>query len=254
MSISFRFLCFVCLCSGSAAVLGQTPNAPNEALPTPLQTPSAQASYGIGIQMGQNLLQNGFDGELLDLQSLFAGIRDGFGGQEPRVTQEQFQAAMGQIQQLAQAKMQKKMEQLGEKNRREGPVFIQRFQAMDGVKSLPSGVLYRVLKAGNGPTPTRDDVVRTHYRGRLVDGTEFDSSFDGEPAVFGLDQVIQGWTDTLLQMKVGDRWQVVIPSELAYGKNGSPPVIGPDAVLLFEIELLGIEPRPTGEPAGPTQQ
>jgi FKBP-type peptidyl-prolyl cis-trans isomerase FklB len=203
--------------------------------------------------MGQNLLQNGFDGELLDLKSLFAGIQDGFGGQEPRVTQEQFQAAMGQIQQLAQAKMQKKMEQLGDKNRREGPVFIKRFQAMDGVQSLPSGVLYRVLKAGSGPTPTREDVVRTHYRGRLVDGTEFDSSFGGEPAVFGLDQVIQGWTDTLLQMKVGDRWQVVIPSELAYGKNGSPPVIGPDAVLLFEIELLGIEPRSEGEPAGPTQ-
>jgi FKBP-type peptidyl-prolyl cis-trans isomerase FklB len=253
MSISSRFVCFVLLCCGCSTVLGQAQNVPNENLPTPLQTPRAQASYGIGIQMGQNLLQNEFDGDLLDLEALFAGIRDGVGGQEPRVTQEQFQAAMGQIQQLAQAKMQKKMEQLGEKNRREGPVFIKRFQAMDGVKSLPSGVLYRVLQAGNGPTPTRGDVVRTHYRGRLVDGTEFDSSFDGEPAVFALDQVIQGWSDTLLQMKVGDRWQVVIPSELAYGKNGSPPVIGPDAVLLFEIELLGIEPRQSGDSASPTQ-
>ena len=140
------------------------------------------------------------------------------------------------------------MEVLGEKNRREGPAFLKKYQAMDGVKLLPGGPLYRVLKSGSGPSPTRTDVVRTHYRGRFVDGSEFDSSYErGEPAVFPVEGVIQGWTEALLQMKVGDRWQIVMPSEMAYGKQGSPPVIGPDAVLVFEIELLGIEPQQAPE-------
>jgi FKBP-type peptidyl-prolyl cis-trans isomerase FklB len=259
MSTLTRFVLIVFVCSCCQAAVAQTPNAaaptataPRENLPTPLETPRAQASYGIGIQVGRNLLQSGFDGELLDLELLLAGIRDGFGNQQPRVTQEQFQAAIGQVQQQLQSKMDKKMQLLGDKNRREGPEFIKRFQAMEGVRALPGGVLYRVLKSGNGPTPTRSDVVRTHYRGCLADGTEFDSSEGGEPAVFGLDEVIRGWTDALLRMKVGDKWQVVVPAELAYGKEGRPPVIGPDAVLLFDIELLGIEPRQAVTPTSPT--
>ncbi len=241
MLILPRWGSLVLLCTCSMSVLGQAP--PATSLPAPLESPLAQSSYGIGIQFGQNLMQGGLDGELVDLAAMMAGIRDALGEQEPRVSQEQFQAAMQQVQELARSKMQKKMELLAEKNRREGPAFLKRYQALAGVKSLPSGVLYRVRKSGTGPSPTAADTVRTHYEGKLVDGTKFDSSYDrGEPAVFPVQGVIDGWTQVLQQMKVGDQWEIVIPSELAYGKQGSPPVIGPDSVLVFSIELLGIEP------------
>lgn len=215
----------------------------SDTLPAPLETPLSQSSYGIGVQMGRNLVQSGLDAELVDPAALLAGIQDALAEKEPRVSQADFQAAMSQVQQMAQAKLQRKMDGMGEKNRREGPEFIKKYQAVAGVKMLPNGPYYRVLKAGNGPTPKRTDMVRTHYRGRFVDGAEFDSSYSREePAVFPVAGVIKGWTDALLQMKVGDRWEIVVPSELAYGKQGSPPVIGPDAVLVFEIELLAIEP------------
>jgi FKBP-type peptidyl-prolyl cis-trans isomerase len=111
--------------------------------------------------------------------------------------------------------------------------------------------MYKVLKQGNGPSPKKTDVVRTHYLGRFTDGTEFDNSYKrNQPAEFPLDQVIPGWTEALQLMKVGDRWQLVLPPNLAYGEQGSPPAIGPDAVLIFDIELLGI--APPGEPGLPT--
>ncbi len=235
MSISPQFGSLVLLLSSCLAVQAQTAAA----LPVPLETPLAQSSYGIGVQMGRNLIQSGLDAELVDAAALLAGIQDALGDKEPRVSQAEFQAAMTQVQQMAQTKIQRKMDSMGEKNRREGPEFLKKYQAMAGVKLLPGGPFYKVLKAGTGPSPKRTDQVRTHYRGQFVDGVEFDSSYSrGEPAVFPVAGVIKGWTEALLRMKVGDRWQIVVPSELAYGKQGSPPVIGPDAVLVFEIELL----------------
>ena len=134
------------------------------------------------------------------------------------------------------------MQQVAEENKVKGPQFMAKFKALDGVKSLPGGLLYKVIKNGNGATPKETDRVTTHYRGRLIDGTEFDSSIKrGQPATFPVNGVIKGWTEALKQMKVGDKWQLAIPPEMAYGAQGSPPVIGPNAVLVFDIELLGIE-------------
>jgi FKBP-type peptidyl-prolyl cis-trans isomerase len=111
------------------------------------------------------------------------------------------------------------------------------------VQSLPSGLQYKVLTAGTGATPKASDTVQTHYSGKLLDGTVFDSSYDrGQPAVFGVDQVIAGWTEALQKMKVGDKWEVYIPGDLAYGLRGSPPKIGPNALLIFTVELINVEP------------
>jgi FKBP-type peptidyl-prolyl cis-trans isomerase len=217
--------------------------APKPQKPTtaPLTTPQSQACYGIGRQIGFDLGKGGLDGDLLDVNALLLGIQDALSQTESRVSQEQFQAAIGQVQQVAQQRMQQKMQAAAELNRREGPKFLERYKATEGVKQTASGLLYKVLKAGSGPSPKASDIVRTHYRGRLIDGSEFDSSYKrNEPAQFPVDGVIPGWTEALQMMKVGDRWQMAIPPELAYGTDGSPPVIGPDAVLIFDIELLGI--------------
>ena len=221
------------------------------ALPAPLETSQAKASYGIGRQIGRQLLSGGLEADMVDLASLVAGLEDAVAGKEARITQQEFEAAMTEFQQMAQQRMQTKMQALAEKNKAEGPKFLEKYKAMEGVKALPSGLLYKVVKAAEGPSPKETDVVRTHYRGRLVDGTEFDSSYKrNEPAMFPVNQVIPGWTEALQQMKVGEKWQLVIPSELAYGERGSPPVIGPNAVLVFDIELLGIEENPQAEVPG----
>lgn len=221
-------------------------------LPTPLQSTTGQASYGIGRGIGMNLARGGLDAELLDMNALAEGIRDAMTGVDSKVTDEQFQAAMQQFQQLAQQKMQQKMEALSKKNLAEGPAFVAKYKTLDGVQTTPSGILYRVDKEGTGPSPKATDTVRTHYRGRLVDGKEFDSSYRrNEPAVFPLNGVIPGWTEVLQMMKVGGKRQVVIPPNLAYGEQGSMPAIGPNAYLVFDIELLGIEEPQDG--AAPQQ-
>ena len=219
------------------------------ALPAPLETAQAKANYGIGRQIGRQLLQGGLEVDMVDLPSLVAGLEDAIGNKEARITQAEFEAAMQEFQQAAQQRMQAKMQALSEKNKTEGPKFLEKYKAMEGVKALPSGLLYKVVKAAEGPSPKETDMVKTHYRGRLVDGTEFDSSYKrNEPAVFPVNRVIAGWTEALQLMKVGEKWQLAIPSELAYGEQGSPPVIGPNAVLVFDIELLGIEENPQGLP------
>ncbi|MCA9148492.1 MAG: FKBP-type peptidyl-prolyl cis-trans isomerase [Planctomycetales bacterium] len=206
-----------------------------------LDSSQQKASYGIGRQIGRDLARGGFDSETIDFEALVAGIKDSVDNAESKITQEQFQAAIIEVQQLAQQRMKQKMEAIAAKNKADGPKFLAKYKAMEGVKALPSGALYKVVKAGAGASPKASDAVRVHYRGRLVDGTEFDSSYKrNEPAEFGVGDVIPGWTEALQQMKVGDRWQLVLPPEAAYGENGSPPVIGPFAVLIFDIELLDI--------------
>ena len=213
-----------------------------------LESSQQKAAYGIGRQIGRDLARNGFDAETLDFEALLSGIKDSVANGESKITQEQFQAAIMEVQQLTQERMQKKMAEQSAKNKKDGPVFMAKYKAMEGVKALPSGVLYKVLKEGTGATPKDSDVVSTHYRGRLTDGTEFDSSYKrNEPAQFGVGEVIPGWTEALKNMKVGYRWQLVVPPEFAYGENGSPPVIGPDAVLIFDIELLDIVMPPASE-------
>lgn len=232
-------------------VLPASLSAQDAQLPSPLPSAEARASYGIGRQIGRDLARIGLTDDLLDLEALAKGIRDTQANADSQITQQEFQEAMMEIQKRAQQQMQEKMQAMAEKNRRDGPIFLEKYKALKGVQSTPSGLLYKVVKEGTGPTPKETDVVKVHYRGRLVDNTEFDSSYKrNEPAVFPVGGVIPGWTEALQMMKVGSAWQLVIPSNLAYGPDGSPPVIGPDAVLVFDVELLGIEEAAAAPPDG----
>ena len=201
----------------------------------PLTNNRDRASYVIGRNIGLNIRQNAAN---INVEALLSGIRDLLSGAPSRLTPEQEQAAMAEFQRAVQAQA----EQLGERNKREGAAFLAKNATRPGIESLPSGLQYQVLQEGTGPSPTLQDTVRTHYHGTLINGTVFDSSVRrNEPAVFPVNAVIRGWTEALQLMRVGGKWRLFIPSQLAYGPQGAPPDIGPHAVLIFEVELLGIE-------------
>jgi FKBP-type peptidyl-prolyl cis-trans isomerase FklB len=169
------------------------------------------------------------------IQSLLRGLQDGLGGRQPALKDSELFAAMGEHQRSS-------MTLLANKNKEEGDNFLKANGQKKGVITLESGLQYSVLQQGEGATPKLDDRVRTHYHGTLIDGTVFDSTVEsGEPASFGVGEVIPGWTDALRRMKVGDKWRLFIPSEMAYGVQGAPPDIGPNCVLIFDIELLSID-------------
>lgn len=139
------------------------------------------------------------------------------------------------------AKQNEQLKAVKEKNKAEGLAFLEQNKKKEGVVTLPNGLQYKVISSGNGPSPKATDTVKVHYKGTLIDGREFDSSYRrGEPAVFPLNKVIKGWTEGLQLMKVGDKWTLYIPSELGYGENGAGEMIGPNSTLIFDVELLGI--------------
>ncbi len=206
---------------------------------TKLNSEKDKASYTIGIQMGMQLSQQKDD---IDMDKVIAGFKDAFTGKQPQLTMDEMRQVMTNFQQNIQARHQAKMKALADKNAKEGAEFLAANKKKKGVKTLASGLQYKVLKSGKGPSPTASDTVVTHYRGNLIDGKVFDSSYKrGQPATFPVSGVIKGWTEALQKMKVGDKWQLFIPSELAYGANGAGQMIGPNAVLIFEIELLEIK-------------
>jgi FKBP-type peptidyl-prolyl cis-trans isomerase len=173
----------------------------------------------------------------LDLNILMRGLADALSGAKPALTPQEAQEAIGALQQETATK-------LAEKNKTEGAAFLAENKQKAGVVTLPSGLQYKVLKSGDGKaSPKATDTVSTHYKGTLLDGKVFDSSYDrGEPTSFPVNQVIAGWTEALQKMKVGDKWQLFVPAELGYRERGTPDgTIGPNATLVFEIELLGIE-------------
>jgi FKBP-type peptidyl-prolyl cis-trans isomerase FklB len=204
-----------------------------------LKTTRDQAGYAIGLNIGRSLQADGIE---VNIDALVQGIRDIFGKTQPRLTDEQCRAALSVLQREASGKQAERQRVEGDKNRREGDAFLLANKTKEGVVALPSGLQYKVLKSGQGPSPKLTDKVRAHYHGTFVDGTVFDSSVQrGEPAVFAVGGVIRGWTEALQKMKVGDKWTLFVPSELAYGPQGMAPAIGPHAVLIFDVELLGIE-------------
>jgi FKBP-type peptidyl-prolyl cis-trans isomerase FklB len=169
-----------------------------------------------------------------------AGIADGFAG-KPALTEEEQKAVIMDLQKSAMAKAEEKQKAAAEKISRPVKPFLAANVKKDGVKTTASGLQYKVIKSGTGPSPKPTDTVKVHYTGTLIDGTVFDSSVQrGEPATFPVNGVIPGWTEALQLMKVGDKWQLVIPAKLAYGEEGPGP-IGPNSTLIFEVELLGIE-------------
>ncbi len=211
-----------------------------------LTTLKDKVSYTIGLTIGRDLRDSGLD---VDKALIIKGMDDALAGAEPLLTDEQCQAAMFQMQkqrEMEQAQQQMatdpQIKAVAEANKAQGEAFLRANGQKEGVVTLPSGVQYKVIEQGDGPSPGLTDTVRTHYRGTLIDGTQFDSSYDrDEPAVFPVNRVIAGWTEALQLMKVGDKWQVFVPSDLAYGLLGRGEKIGPNATLIFEIELLDIE-------------
>ncbi|MDA8697295.1 FKBP-type peptidyl-prolyl cis-trans isomerase [Rhodopirellula sp.] len=203
-------------------------------------------SYFLGISVGQQMGQSGFQLTDLDVNQLLLGFQDGIQGKPPALTEEQLTEARAKIQTLLQARQQQQqaeMEKAGAANREKGVQFLAENAKKEGVKSIDGGIQYKEITAGSGDSPKATDTVRVHYTGTLIDGTKFDSSVDrGQPATFPLNRVIQGWQIAIAKMKVGGKWIIYIPSDLAYGAQGSPSGgIGPNEVLIFEVELLGIE-------------
>ena len=204
-----------------------------------LKTKRQHASYAIGLNFGNNVRA---DGLKLDIPALVLGVQDGLAGNNPQLSEQQMSVAIRALQQEIQTLQQQRMQTEGAENARAGQAFLAANAKAPGVQTLPSGLQYKVITPGDGPTPTADDTVRTHYHGTLIDGTVFDSSVErGEPAVFPVKGVIKGWTEVLQRMKVGDKWMLYIPPQLAYGERGAGQDIGPNTTLIFEIELLGIE-------------
>lgn len=195
-----------------------------------------KVSYGIGLQLGQQVKGQSFPGFSLD--ALVIGLSDIFNNKAMRFAEDEMQAAFSSINQLVQTEAAK----AAESNKLAGQTFLEENAKKAGVVVTDSGLQYEVITGGTGPKPTESDMVVTHYHGTLIDGTVFDSSVNrGEPAQFPVNGVIQGWIEALQLMPVGSKWRLTIPSDLAYGDQGSAPVIAPGATLVFDIELLEIK-------------
>ena len=199
-----------------------------------LDTDEARVSYGIGRQLGDQLRQNPVPG--MQLAAVLAGLTEAFDGQDSRVDVESLNASFRVIRERMQAKAQAKAAAVAQ----EGVDYLKANAERPGVVVLPSGLQYEVLTQGEGATPTREDQVRTHYHGTLIDGSVFDSSYQrGQPAEFPVGGVIAGWTEALQLMPVGSKWRLHVPSELAYGAQGVGG-IPPHSVLVFDVELLDV--------------
>ncbi|GAA4356907.1 FKBP-type peptidyl-prolyl cis-trans isomerase [Kangiella marina] len=201
---------------------------------TDFSTTEAKASYGIGLQMGQQV-SGAFPGVTID--AVIAGIQDAFSGNESQVSNEDLNAAFQEIQKVVEEENAKKAKEFAA----EGEAFLAENAKRDEVTVLDSGLQYEVITEGSGDVPTAESTVKTHYAGTLVNGQEFDSSYKrGEPAEFPVGGVIPGWTEALQKMPVGSKWKLYVPYNLAYGERGAGGAIGPYQALVFEIELLDI--------------
>lgn len=193
-------------------------------------------SYTIGLNIGKDFKTQDVE---IDTAALLAGVRDGIAGTAPRLNEEQMKAEVKTFREGMVAKQEAKQKAQAEKNKKEGAEFLAKNAKEAGVKVTQSGLQYKVLKEGTGAIPTKESIVKVHYRGTLLDGSVFDSSYErNEPLTLPVGGVIPGWTEALTMMKEGSKWQLYIPAELGYGEDGAPPVIGPHATLLFEVELL----------------
>ena len=207
-------------------------------------TAKEKASYGIGMNIGRSIKQQGLGADDLEVNVVARGIFDALSGKEPALSQAELSAAFAELQRMISAKA----DAAAAKNAEDGKKFLAANAKKPGIKSTKTGLQYEIIRSGNGPTPTKADTVTTHYKGQLIDGEIFDGSYRGkeptpndDPISFPVGGVIAGWTEALQLMKVGDKWRLFIPSELAYGERGAGGDIGPGATLIFEIELIAIK-------------
>ncbi len=204
-----------------------------------LQTMKGKVSYSIGLDIGRNMKRQSIQ---VDVDLLMRGVKDGLSDAKPAISDSVMQVTMAAWQKEMMAKATETQKKAGEKNKKEGDTFLAENKKKPGVVTLPSGLQYKILKEGTGPTPKATDTVVTQYRGTLINGKEFDSSYKrNQPATFPCNQVIAGWTEALQKMKVGSKWQLFVPSNLGYGENGAGGDIGPNATLIFEVELIDIK-------------
>lgn len=216
-----------------------------------LQTQKDKASYAIGLNIGRSMQKDSVD---IDPNILLRGMKDGLAGAKPLLTDDEAKATMVAFQADLRKKQEVKMQALSEANKTQGEAFLAENKTKEGIVTLPSGLQYKILTEGTGPKPAATDTVVCNYKGTLLDNTEFDSSYKrGQPATFPVSGVIKGWTEALQLMPVGSKWQLFIPSELAYGARGGPGGgIGPNATLVFEVELMSIQPKADVKPPNPS--
>lgn len=202
-----------------------------------LNDPKQRVSYSIGVDIASNFKRQEIE---IDSNALAAGISDQLAG-KTKLTEAEMTKAIDELRESLMAKAQAGEKAAAEKNLKDGQAFLAANAKKEGVKTTKSGLQYKVLKSGKGKSPKSTDSVKVHYHGTLIDGTVFDSSVDrGQPISFPLNQVIPGWTEGLQLMKEGDKWQLFIPSELAYGERGMGPIT-PNSTLIFDVELLSVE-------------
>jgi FKBP-type peptidyl-prolyl cis-trans isomerase FklB len=206
-----------------------------------LKNQKEKVSYIIGLGIGKNFKQQAMD---IDPDALTKGLRDALSGAKPALTDQEINEAMAALKNEMAAKQKELVRTVGEKNKKEGEAFLAENKKKPEVKTLSSGLQYKVLQAGKGKKPKLTDTITVHYRGTLVSGKEFENSYQkGQPASFAVNTVIPGWIEALQMMEVGSKWQLFIPSQLAYGEQGRMPAIEPNATLIFEIELLAIQEK-----------
>ncbi|HXU49815.1 MAG TPA: FKBP-type peptidyl-prolyl cis-trans isomerase [Candidatus Binatia bacterium] len=204
-----------------------------------LTTEKQKDSYALGMNVGRDLSRQPID---IDVTPFLQGMRDALEKRKSQLTDDEIKAALAQLQSQATTKAEAENKILGEANLKQGEEFLAGNKTKPGVVALPSGLQYKVITAGTGPKPTAADTVVCDYRGTLINGKEFDSSYKrGQPASFPVGGVIKGWTEALQMMPVGSKWELFIPPDLAYGARGAGPDIGPNSTLIFEVELHSIK-------------
>ncbi|MDD2902165.1 MAG: FKBP-type peptidyl-prolyl cis-trans isomerase [Syntrophales bacterium] len=224
---------------GAVLLVAQCTGEPQTPKTVTFKTEKDKVSYGIGVSIAKNFKKQGID---VDVDILTRGLKDGLTGAKLLINEQELAQVLMAYQNKMQQKMLEARKKAGEANKKEGEAFLAANKKKKGVVALPSGLQYKILEEGKGKKPKAEDTVIVHYRGTLINGTEFDSSISrGQPVTVNLAKVIPGWREALQLMPMGSKWQLFIPANLAYGERGSGKDIGPDATLIFEVKLIGIK-------------
>jgi FKBP-type peptidyl-prolyl cis-trans isomerase len=231
--------------SKSSAKPGQSSSPAAAQSGSALKDQKEKISYAIGMNVGNGLKENLKRASIdVDDNLILQAVKDTLSGGKTLLTEDEAKALLTQLQADMKAKMEAKQKQEAEANKKEGDAFLAQNKSKEGVVALPSGLQYKILTAGTGPKPAGDDTVECNYKGALLDGKEFDSSYKrGKPAEFPVKGVIKGWTEALQLMPTGSKWQLFIPADLAYGEHPPTPAIPPNSTLIFEVELVSIKDK-----------